>query len=41
MSIIRSIRGEVGSPWNDNREGNREDVEDGRTREDFGRDRSI
>lgn len=35
----RICRSEVGSPWNDNREGNREDVEDGRTREDLGRDR--
>ena len=26
----RICRSEVGSPWNDNREGNREDVEDGR-----------
>lgn len=26
----RICRSEVGSPWNDNREGNKEDVEDGR-----------
>ena len=35
----RICRSEAGSPWNDNREGNREDVEDERTGEDFGRDR--
>ena len=35
----RICRSEAGSPWNANREGNIEDVEDGRTREDLGRDR--